>query len=258
MHLCIVTSVFKLRRTRPLDYYLTPTIDMLIDLQNSNIDIFVFTDQPKQCFPEANNIHILNVCPSSLIQNIWEDYDWKSNYVTALQNRSKILMERNEQKSVPDLLAIWLGKIPMMKIASEAGDVVLWQDSGIRMSKLFSKNFALYKKCELSAEIYQMFVSKMIGLAPLVFMSGRQANVLHGVDMSRYGSVGKTQVKAGFILAKSSEIELLQSKVKEKWSLLIENNDYGTEENALTLYQWERTDSLILPYDCWLDQLEMK
>lgn len=248
MSLVIATSVYHLRKSRPIEYYLQPTIDLLSDLTNSNINVCVFTDQNKDLFPKGNNIHIFQISPEELIKEMWNKPNWKQEYQESL----KIEVE---QKDIPDLLAIWLGKFPMMKLASEYGDHVLWQDSGIRMPRLFNKDFSKYKKCEVKSESYNDFTSSLLSKKSIVFMTCDSYLVpYHGVNMRKY-SRNKTLVRAGFILTKTPEIPLLQDQVKEKWNFLVDNGDYGTEENAMTFLSWERKDIGLISYDAWLDGL---
>jgi len=100
--LCVVTSVYAIRKSRPLDYYLTPTIHLLEDLSDSDINICLFTDQEIGSFPTAGNIHIFQPSPESLIKEMWDQPDWKS------QPRG---LEH------PNLLAIWLGKLVISELS---------------------------------------------------------------------------------------------------------------------------------------------
>ena len=258
MKLCIVTAVFNLRKTRPLEYYTIPAVDFLNDFLNSEIEICLFTNLDKNIFPQAQNIHIIQKSPDSFISEMWDNENWRAEYTTALEARLKIQSQKIEQNTNPELLSVWLGKFPMMKFASQYGDMVLWHDSGVRTTMLWNQDFTKYKKCKLYPEKYLSFIQSLN--YPLVFMKNDgYDNQFHGVSMSKYETPGKHyQVRAGFILAKSSETTLLQKRIKEKWWILTHHKEYGTEENALTMYQWQRPDSGLLSCDEWLDGLGLK
>ena len=81
-------------------------------------------------------------------------------------------------------------------------------------------------------------------------------NVLHGVNMSKYCNDNeKNFIMAGYILCRSSELEILENAIKNKWSKLVANKDFGTEENAMTLYSWERHDIKKLTFKQFLHGL---
>lgn len=251
MNLCIVTSVYRLRKTRPLDYYLKPAVHLLQDFSESDVSVVLFTNLDVELFPEASNIHIIKKDPSSFMDEMSDDPSWKEKYQFALRNRPT---NRFEEKVLPDLVSIWMGKMIMMEEAAKISDVVLWQDSGIRMGRVFGKDASRYVKCTSSVNRYISTVESLIKKNSLVFMScDGYINPYHGVDMTKYGN--GQMVRAGFILASSSEVPLLKNKMKSYWNKLAENNDFGTEENPLTLYRWERKDSGILSYDEWLANL---
>ncbi len=253
--LCLVTSVFHIRKSRPLAYYLTPAIHLLEDFANSEVNVCLFTDQPEEVFPRAPNISIRTCTPEALIRPIWNDPNWRNLYTKRAAPHEKNM----EHRTIPELIAIWLGKLPMMTAAAEMGDVVLWQDSGIRMPKLFNKDFRNYKKTTIFPELYIAFTQKMSDLYPMTFMKCDMFfNPYWGVRMRNYHPTHKTLIRAGFILARSSEIAAFQQAFKDKWELLISRGDYGTEENPLTLCYWDRPDSSILSFDEWFNGLRLR
>ncbi len=249
MQSVIVTSVYHLRKSRPLDYYLLPTVHLLEDLANSNVNICLFTDQSKDKFPQANNVHIFNVSVDELIKEMWANPNWRTEYSRYAKD--------SEQKASPELIAIWLGKMQMMKEATNYGDAVLWQDSGIRMPRIFKKRFEDYTKIRVYSEKYNEFM-KTLNEHPLVFMKNDvYEKIYNNVDMSKFGKI-KTLIRGGFIFARSNETKKLMNAVKAKWNFLVKLKRYGTEENPLTIYQWERKDSHLLLYDQWLDGLGLR
>ncbi len=254
--LCVVTSVFNIRKDRPIEYYLTPTIDMLTDLAGSNINICVYTDQEEKLFPKANNISIFKTQDKeldNLIKPIWGEENWRSRYQFLVSDKELPAARYDE------LIAIWLGKITMMKNSADMGDLILWQDGGIRMPRIFQKDINNYRKKKICASVYNIFANKFLDKSPLVFMKcDTNRRFYHGVDMLKYAKKEKPKIRGGFIFARSSELEGLLRGVKEEWSILTENGDYGTEENALTLYQWKRADSAAITYNQWLTGLCLK
>lgn len=255
MSLSLVTAVYALRKTRPLNYYLIPTQHLLEDLANSEISVYLFTNLDKSFYPSASNIKINNLTPNELICDIWDDPNWKIVYKNALSDRPE---NRFEEKIILDLIAIWLGKFKMMEIACDSNvDKVLWQDSGIRMG-IYKKDFSKYKKCKTNPKIYIKKTQSILEKHPLAFMEcDGFVNPYHGVDMKKYG-LSKKYSRGGFILSKKNEVKKLKEKVSIYWKKLIANNDYGTEENPLTLYQWERKDSVLISYEKWISMLNIK
>lgn len=256
MKLCVVTAVYHLRKTRPLEYYLAPAIHLLEDFSNSEVNVMLFTDLPADLFPKSNNLKVVHKTPDELADDMWGEPNWRSVYSTALSDRPD---HRFEEKNIPELIAIWLGKLTMMEIATQGVDCVLWQDSGIRMGRVFGKQTSNYNKCYSSATRYQRTIDNLVNKHSVVFMGcDGHVNPYHGVDMKKYDTDKKGyHIRAGFLLAKSSEVPALKADVKKHWLRLIANNDYGTEENPLTLCQWERPQSLVLSYDEWLSRLNI-
>lgn len=251
MKLVLVTSVFALRKSRPLDYYLVPAVDLLQDLKNTEIEVFLFTNLNHSYFPSASNITIISPTLDELICEIWSNPDWREIYRKALADRS---LERFEEKRIVELISIWLGKFKMMEIASKSNaDKILWQDSGIRMGKIFHKDFRKYKKCTINPKIYIQSVETFLSEKPLAFMeSERVVNPYHGIDMTKYGPKEK-YIRGGFIFMDANEVHRTKNSIFNYWNELISNGDYGTEENPLTMYYWERrSESLKLSYDKWL------
>ncbi len=255
MTLCLVTSVFHLRKTRPLDYYLQPAIHLLEDMASSDVNVCLFTDQDESLFPKASNIHIFPMPADNFIKEMWDCPYWKDTYTRKTRGKKGV----TEQQFVPELLAIWLGKFPMMKIGASMGDRVLWQDSGILMAELFNKEFNTYQHRYASPKRYISYTNELIKMAPLTFMLAEDhpmSFAYHGVYMKQFDYSGsKPLVRAGFMLASSSEVWQLQEKIKKKWNLMLSRNLYGTEENPLTLYHWERRDSKLVKYYDWLQGL---
>lgn len=256
MKLCVVTSVYHLRKTRPLEYYLTPAIHLLEDFSESDVDVKLFTDLPFDLFPIASNLTIIHKTPTEFAEDMWGDPNWKSVYQTALNDRPD---DRFEEKHVPELIAIWLGKLTMMEMASQNADCVLWQDSGIRMGGPFEKNASLYNRGYSNPNKYRKTADILTRKYPTVFMEcDGYVNPYHGIDMKKYETANQGyHVRGGFILAKSSEMSRLKSDVKGHWNNLISNGDYGTEENPLTICQWERPESSLLTYSEWLSLLNI-
>ncbi len=256
MKICIATSVYHLRKTRPLDYYLMPAKHLIEDFADSDIDVFLFTNIPDSFSVNSKNIKIIHKEPDDFAMDIWGDLDWRTKYKNALASRDE---KRFEEKNVPELIAIWLGKMTMMEIASQESDCVLWQDSGIRMGRVFGKDFSKYSKCYANPNRYCKFISKLFNSYPTVFMKcDGYINPYHGIDMEKYDHQNiKYHIRGGFIFARSNEISQLKTDFKQHWLKLINNNDYGTEENPLTLCHWQRPKSTILCYDEWLSFLNI-
>jgi len=253
MKISLVTSVYQIRKSRPLDYYLVPTQHLIQDLANSNIYIWLFTDLDASQFPIAANLKIKQLTYDQLISDIWPDEGWAIKYKKAMKDR---LISRFEEKSFPELLAVWLGKFKMMEFASLESDCVLWQDSGIR-GRMCKKKFRLYRKCIIRPKIYTKAIEMLVEKNPLILMKCYgYVNPYHGVNMKFY-SKKDTLIRGGFILSKSEEVRKLKEKICHYWNLLISNKHYGTEENPLTLYYWERNDIKILDYDEWLYMLKI-
>jgi len=148
----------------------------------------------------------------------------------------------------------------LMKTACQFGDNILWQDSGIRMPRLFRKDFSKYIRCTVEPEKYNQTTQWLLSKRRLVFMkTDTKAKRFHGIEMSKYEPTGATHhISAGFILARATEVPNLQYGVKKCWERLVRNHDYGTEENPLTLYHWERKDSKSISYDEWLTRLGLR
>lgn len=254
MKISIVTSVFLLRKSRPIDFYLKPANDFLLDMANSNIDIHLYTNLEKSKFVQAGNIFIKNESFDNLIQYFWNDSDWRNIYSKALESRSS---DRFEEKLIPELLSIWLGKFEMIYQASLNSDCVLWQDSGIR-NYIFNKNIDKYVKKRIFPFKYQSVIEEMLGNNSIVLLAAEDSrdDLYHGVNMKEY-SDNKQYCRAGFILSKSEEISNMRDSIKFYWNKLISNKHYGTEENPLTMFYWSNPNVKIYKLNEWLSLFDL-
>ena len=249
--LCVVTSVYNIRKTRPLEYYLTPTIDLIDDMSGSDVEICVFTDQCKDKFGVAENIRVFNYPPDFFIKSMWDDADWRNKYLTKRANSTG--------EVIPELISIWLGKFMMMQMALNSNvDRILWQDSGIRGHFFKHYKSQRYKKKKLYPSVYNASTQNLLEKHKIVLMHYQDLNnvIQHGVDMTKYNT--KKSMMAGLMLCDASEIHNLAAGIKQKWNLLIENDDYGTEETALSLYYSENENRIgTMIYPEWVDCLRL-
>lgn len=254
MKISIVTSVFPLRDSRPTEYYLLPLQHFLEDMKNSAILLYIFTNLEDSNFPNSPNINIIKSDPDQFAEEIFETPNWKQEYANALSTRPS---SKYEEKNVPSLISIWLGKFAMMELGSENTDFVLWQDSGIRSGKFYRNKFQNYRKCKAYPERYLHALKEIISNYDLVCLSSEKPmGEFHGVPMNFYNTKKKNYlIRAGFILTRSSQIPEMRKGIKKYWKILTDNNDYGTEENPLTLYQWNHPNSLVLSFEQWVNYL---
>ena len=248
MKISIVTSIFHLRKTRPLGYYLKPAQDLVEDMSGSDIDIHLYTNLASSHFASAENVHIYSPSIDELVQFFWNDPNWRNMYSDMLSDRPD---HRFEEKLIPELIGIWLGKFEMVYRASLQSDCVLWQDSGIRMG-LFQKDFSLYSKVSSLPWLYQSSIERLTFQHPMTLLStDNYRDPFHGVDMKRYDR--RTDLcRAGMFLLRSEEAEFLRNSIAENWRLMTSRGDFGTEENPLTLTYWSRHDFHQMSYSDWL------
>ena len=251
MKLSIVTSVYKLRKIRSLDFYLRPLNDFLKDMKESDIIVNVHTDLDFNLFENSSNFNFHSTSIDELINFFWDDKDWRDTYRKALIDRSSL---RFEEKDIPELIGIWLGKFEMMFRASLNSDYVLWQDAGI-LSYLYGRKDENYKRYKCKPDKYKSGVKKIIKNSNFAFLSSdKNPEFYHGVKMSNYNNLNN-YCRGGFILSRSENVLYLKNQIKFFWNLLLTNKDFGTEENPLTLFQWDNKDCVVLNYDSWLYQL---
>lgn len=256
-NLCLVTATYSLRKTRPIDYYLVPTINLLNSLANTEIEICLFTNLPKESFPSAKNIEIIIKDVNEFAAEMWGTHDWKSQYEfnSKLTEHLPRQYVQEEERTVPEMLSLWLGKFPMMQYASQKAKNVLWQDSGVATGLLFNRKIEQYKdidfNCRKYLDLLNRFKDKPLAFAKCFYY----IHPYHRVNMEKYNKSNKPFLRAGFIFAKSKEIEKLKDKVSYYWKYLVDNNDFGSEENALTLYSWEREDIELLFLHDWMNLL---
>lgn len=251
MKIVIVTAVYEIRKSRPFEFYLYPANDFLSNMADSDLKIKVFTNKKSNLFVRSCNIEICTREPESFMKSVWDDPDWKRVYSNALKNRPD---DRFEEKNNPELLAIWLGKFQMMYESSEGADAVLWQDAAIR-TYMFGRDAGKYTRKQISKSIYFSSIRKLMEKSSFSLLSSEKSEkYFHGVKMSKYGS--NECVRAGLILARASETENLKNEVAKYWGSLVENGDYGTEENPLSIFAWNRKDVSIYSYNEWMKFLD--
>jgi hypothetical protein len=253
MKITIVTCAYSLRRSRDFNFYLNPLNDLLSNLSNSDLNIKLFTNRDAGDFVEGKNIDVCVRDIDSLVKPIWDDASWKETYKLALKDRSSL---RFEEKEVPELIGIWLGKFQMLKEAAEDCDAVLWQDAGIR-NYLFGRQANNYKKKRIFPTYYKSAIGHLLSKSSIALLSSTVNDVhFHGVDMTRYG-VAKKYVRAGFILMNSSEALNLRDQISFNWNHMVSNGDFGTEENPLTLFSWTRPDAIRYSLDDWFKMFRL-
>jgi len=257
MKCSIVTCYYDIRKSRNIDYYLPPLNDFIHDLSGSDIDIHVFTDVDQIINKtHATNVFIHNLTFQELIGDIWKDSNWSAVYEKFLINRDE---KRFEEKIFPNLLAVWLGKFKMIEVAAENSDFVLWQDCGIRMY-LFKKKAQNYKKKTLKASDYQSAIENLAKSSPVVLLESEKKidKEFHGVNMKKYSKERKDKlIGGGFMLFSKQKAKSVKGEIEKNWSKLIENSDYGTEENPLTIYYWEN-DCRVMTLKDWIKALKLE
>jgi len=258
--LSLVTCAYtNLRKSRPKDYYLRPLRDLIDELRNSQIGLFVFTNEPPEMFGKpSDNIFINHIPIDDFAAEMWGLPNWRADYMENLKDRP---VDRFEEAVVPELIGIWLGKFPMLQYAAEHSKNVLWVDSGLKVGPICQKQIANYYKSPIDSNFQNRILTKFKNHS-FGFMNMRHRDWFHKISMSKYEEIFREQfcfkpeiIQAGCIFSRQALVSDLKEGVRKQWLYLLSNGDYGTEENPLTLYRWTRSDALAFSYWEWISLL---
>ena len=269
MDVLLLTSAYlNIRNDRPSKYYSTPLDDFLCKLYEGEptFPVWVFTNvyQPNKTIVN-NNLKIINLEPDMLLKEFWDVADWKDKYQKL--NRLSELDKIFETNSL-NLLAIWLGKLAMIKKGFEAGyETVLWFDSGHWTSHQHFADFSKYSQSMLdNVSCYglkQRVLSASRTYGIILTQAWSTLKDLH-IPFEAYYDLGREMgypfpeklplYQAVFMLIHKSQFSSFFKGCQKWWQKLINNGYGGTEESAITLYGWENRINRI-PYPNWLKVL---
>lgn len=253
MKINVVTSIYRLRKSRSLEFYLNPGLDIIKNIENSKINLTIYTNI-KDNLLQNNNVKVKQVDFDELISFFWNDKEWRKSYSNALKSRSS---KKFEEKNIPELLAIWLGKFEMMHRESVGCDKVLWMDSGIR-TYLFNRNTNKYKTKKINIDHMLNSIESIFNDHEFAFLRSDLKEPFHGISMQKYNDKKLDLCRGGYILASSNQTLYIKEQIKYFWNFLISRNEFGTEENPLTMFYWSNfKQSILFDLDEWYEKLDM-
>ncbi len=243
------------RQDRDSDYYLRPLRDFAdhIRLTFPDLRLTVFTqpenvDQLRRYVPAE----IVGVDLDDAVSVVWPEREWRTLYHQMI-SRNPTHCE-SYQAQYPDLIGVYLAKIGILHhVCKTSRGPVLWMDAGHWISHQCDHQLSRYTDEAVKAFNAEAFAIWLDSLAQKYGVVGirvsKSKQRFHMPLPWMYEYTGSPDLglddqlplyQGVFLLVRPDMATSLVLGFKHWWGVLIRDKKAGTEENALTLYGWEK------------------
>ena len=229
-------------RGRPFQYYYTLLNDFA---RKSAHDVVVFTNRP-DFFDRRSNLTAMPADLDQMVARVWNEPDWRLAYRNLLRRNGRL--DGSWEAGCRELIGIWLSKIIAVRAALERYDYSVWLDAGLLYSLTSGHTFN--PELGYSKKRLDVFHETLIRWAnerrdAVLMQLPLPGPRLHGVDLTlmrdltRNGRSSRQRIHAGAFVLSRGAAESFVERWSQIWESLVARRQSGTEENVLTIMNWE-------------------
>jgi len=252
---------------RPDEYYLTPLRDFLERASsNTNIQIYTRPEHVNRLNTILSRGTIIGLEPETLMAEIWPEPKALEIYHRLIRNNPS--RKNSSQAKYLRLIAVWLGKLAAMRRAFlDGADACFWFDAGHWVSvlchhKVSQYAFSLQNEIDFTGLTDRLADHSLrYGIMGCERLNSRPSFHMPMSWMHEY-IANQNELKIEGLQFSSGVFLLIHRQYAEKffdrysywWERLISDGKAGTEENAITLVQWEQQYKMAT-YCEWMDHI---